>query len=79
MCYQPTPAGALVVGGGYYVLDRLADPMEIVTLIRPVGENEDIAVVRGARGTECTVARRHLSLAPAAVVYRELLAKARKQ
>ena len=78
MCYQPTPAEGLIVGGGYYVLDRLADPTEIVTFICAVGEEDEIAVVRGARGAEFAVACEHLSPVPAAVVYRQLLTGVRK-
>jgi hypothetical protein len=62
--------GALVVGGGYYVLDRLADPTEVVTLVAFIDPQQRMCSVRGARGTEYTVAARLLSPVPADEFYR---------
>lgn len=69
MCYQPAARGALVVGEAYYVLDRLADPTELVTLVSTAGR---AAVVRGARGLEYPVAAVHLSQTPADQFYQQL-------
>ena len=74
MYFEPTPPGAtavsaLVVGGGYYVLDRLADPTEIVTLVRDV---EGRVIVRGSRGIEYPIAADRLSEVPADELYRRL-------
>lgn len=69
MCYEPTPGNGLVVGGGYYVLDRLADPDEVVTLIRVEGGT---ALVRGWRGVETVVPVTRLSEVPAEEWYRAL-------
>ena len=69
MLLEPTPGAGLVVGGGYYVLDRLADPLEAVTLVSAVGER---AIVRGARGVEYAVATSLLSPVPADEFYRGL-------
>jgi hypothetical protein len=56
------------VGGGYYILDRLADPREVVTVI----ECSPHVVVRDSRGVEYPVPRHLLSRRPADEVYREL-------
>lgn len=63
------PAGRLSSAGGYYVLDRLADATEVVTLVSAAG---DLAVVRGRSGAELVVAAARLSPVPAAEFYREL-------
>jgi hypothetical protein len=60
MCYQPTPVEGLVVGGGYYALDRMADPTEVVTLVSVNGP----AVVRGRTGAERVVPLDRLSAVP---------------
>jgi hypothetical protein len=80
MYLEPTPpgataVGALIVGGGYYVLDRLADPTEIVTLVRDVeghGGGGGRVVVRSARGIEFAIAPDRLSAVPADEFYRRL-------
>ncbi len=81
MYFEPTPpgplaVGALVVGGGYYVLDRLADPTEIVTLVR---HGAGAAIVRGSRGIEYPVAPDSLSAVPPDEFYRRLRSRVEEE
>lgn len=69
MYLEPTTASSLAVGGGYYVLDRLADPTEIVTLVRRAGST---AIVRSMRGIEFPIAPSRLSPVPPDELYRRL-------
>ena len=69
MCIDPTSPA---VGGGYYVIDRLADPREIVTVIACA----PLVVVRDARGVEYPVAPGSLSTVPPDDLYRRLRAGA---
>jgi hypothetical protein len=68
MCYPPTPVEGLVVGRGYYALDRMADPTEVVTLVSLGGP----AVVRGRSGAERVVPPDWLSAVPPDEYYRGL-------
>jgi hypothetical protein len=69
MCCEPARPAALVIGGCYYVLDRLADPTEAVTLI---GYADTRAVVRSVRGVEYPVRANLLSPVPPYILYRQL-------
>lgn len=69
MCFHSTTSAGLVVGAAYYLLDRLADPSERVTLIGAAG---GAVVVRGSRGLEFTVTPDRLSAVPPDQFYRDL-------
>lgn len=73
MYLEPTIALSLAVGGGYYVLDRLADPTEIVTLVRTAGT---MAIVRSVRGIEFPIEPGRLSPVPPDELYRQLRRRA---
>jgi hypothetical protein len=74
MYLEPTAITALAVGGGYYVLDRLADPTEIVTLVHTTGNR---AIVRSLRGIEFPIEPSRLSPVPPDELYRQLRASSR--
>src|SRR5260221_10584844 len=72
MDHELNAPGGLVVGARRFVLERMADPKEPVTLIAPAGPASDRWVVRTDGGLEFVVASDHLSPVPAEEFYRGL-------
>jgi hypothetical protein len=73
MNHEHAAWGGLTVGARRFVLDRMAEPGEPVTLLAPVdGSGGARWLVRSERGAEFIVAAHRLSRVPAEQFYRAL-------
>jgi hypothetical protein len=72
MDHEHAAWSGLTVGARRFVLDRMAEPGEPVTLIGPVDRAGACWAVRSERGAEFIVAAHRLSRLPAEQFYRAL-------